>query len=149
MICMSSSSWASVIHSHSVLNLYLCFKNCSTILTSCPLLSFLARRTSTWSPLTCIFITFLVCFGPFLNSLSLCFDQMSAMVSLMNLSCNIIVCIATGLFLINTLWTLYKSIQWEQVTDPPHSCLSLYINPINTPSLIIAHANDVERYLIT
>ena len=114
MICMSSSSWKSVTDSDDTLELYVCFQNCSTILTSCPLLSFLVRRSSTWSPFMCIFITLLVSFGPFLSSLSLCFEPTSVLVAHMNVSSHVIIILSAGLCLLNTLWSLYKSLQWEQ-----------------------------------
>ena len=130
MICMSSSVWPSVTNSTNALNLYICFENCSTILTSCPLLSFVVRRSSTWSPIMCVLLSFLICCGPFVSSLALCFDPTSALVAQMNMSSSIIICISTGLYLINTLWTLYKSFQWEKVTlTPVLTLISLYRNP--------------------
>ena len=132
MICMSSSAWPSVTNSTDALNLYVCFQNCGTILTSCPLLSFVVRRSSTWSPIMCVLLSFLICCGPFVSSLALCFDPTSTLVAHMILSSSIIICISAGLYLINTLWTLYKSFQWEKV--PP--ALVLYISLYRNPTII-------------
>ena len=128
MFCVASSLSAYVTTSSNALTLYFCFENCSTSLTTCPLISFVVRRTDTWSPAMCIIIALLVCCSSFLSSLSLCFDPTSVIVAQMNLSCNIILSISTCLFFINTLWSLIKSIQWEQVGNflpLPHSCLSI------------------------
>ena len=151
MIFASSSAWPSVTNSTNALNLYICFENCSTILTSCPLLSFVVRRSSTWSPIMCPLLSFLICCGPFVSSLALCFDPTSALVAQMNMSSSIIICISTGLYLINTLWTLYKSFQWEKVTLTPVLNISLHRNPtiirLNS-STIILKFNCLKRYCI-
>lgn len=146
VICMSSSAWPSVINSNNALNLYLCFQNCCTILTSCSLLSFVLRRSRTWSPIMCLLLSFLICLGPFLSSLSLCFDPTSKLSAQMNLSCNIIICISTGLYLINALWTLYKSFQWEKVVALLSVLIFVYIPTLS--NLFITQRTSSQSYLI-
>jgi hypothetical protein len=114
MLCMSSSVFDAVLKSPDRITIYLCFENCSTILTICPLLSFLCRRASTWTPLRCMGITGVVCLASFLSSVLVCFDPASTAYTSLGVSSSCLVDCAAGLYLLVSLLSMYNTWVWER-----------------------------------
>ena len=110
LTCFATLTFESVINYAYMSTLYSGFLNANTILTVCPILSFLSRCSSTWTPLRCIFISFLVCMACFVSMLVGVVTDVSTKTTLA-LVCNVIITISCGFYFLvcvfaflNTFW---------------------------------------------
>ena len=68
LLAMSEVVFKSVVHQENRLNIFTCCENVSTIFTVLPIISFLCRTSSIFTPINTILISLLVCIGSLLSS---------------------------------------------------------------------------------
>ena len=68
LLSMSEVVFPAVVNSGNQANIFFCFENVSTILTILPIISFLCRTSSVFTPLNTILISLIVCIGSLISS---------------------------------------------------------------------------------
>ena len=113
MICMSTSTFKSLQEASNGVIIFQCFENVSAVFQICPLLAFTTRNASTWAPWKAFLVATLVQFAAFVSSLTLCFDPASATAARLAIAAASIIVASAGLFVLNGLYALVTTIQWE------------------------------------
>ena len=73
LLAMSEVVFPAVVHSGNQANIFFCFENVSTIFTILPIISFLCRTSSVFTPLNTILISLIVCIGSLISSCGIIF----------------------------------------------------------------------------
>jgi len=68
LLSMSEVVFPAVVNSGNQANIFFCFENVSTIFTILPIISFLCRTSSAFTPLNSFLISLLVCIGSLISS---------------------------------------------------------------------------------
>ena len=113
IISLSVSIYPALQQASNATTMYLSFENVSTVFTICPLISFATRHATSWAPWKSVVVVSLVQAASFISSLALCLDPTSATVTRMNTAACSLVDIAAGLFVVNNLYALGQTAQWE------------------------------------
>ena len=101
LLCMSEVVFPAVVHSGNQANIFFCFENVSTILTILPIISFLCRTSSVFTPTNTIIISLIVCIGSLISSCGIVFPATATTeIAFLSKVVCVLMDIAAGLFFI-------------------------------------------------
>jgi hypothetical protein len=103
-ICFATIAFKPVAENEYSGLIYNAFLNASTMLTICPLLSYLSRCSPTWTPLRCIIIELLSCLGCLLSALSGIINNPN-----LGVACNVLITVSCGFFFVLSLLSAWDT----------------------------------------
>ena len=118
ILCLSILCYPAVLDSGEYRDLFGGgFSNSNTILTTCPILSFLGRTSEIWTPPITLGIGLLVCVASFMNAVILCLESESIESASLTRAQSSIMIIAAGCFVLVSLYSAWRTVRPSQTGD--------------------------------